>query len=151
MQTGWQVTAETESEIAICRAPGFDGTHPPRLIRPEDMSQETRGSSSNTRHICNILPETEPARFAAGGGGDRHRRATGPPIRLTSMIQMICRMRASWKKAVIIASTLSGFCAATFILMTARWMKPWPQGTGMVLVPRGYHPVGLRMDMKAII
>lgn len=61
MQTGWQVTAETESEIAICRAPGLDGTHPPRLIRPEDMSQETRGSGSNTRHICNILPETEPA------------------------------------------------------------------------------------------
>ena len=48
-------------EIAVCRAPGLDGAHPARLITPDDMSLEVRGSGSNTRHVCNILPETEPA------------------------------------------------------------------------------------------
>lgn len=61
MQTSWQLRAESDCEIAICRAPGLGGTHPPRLIRPEDMALETRGTGTNTRHVCNILPETEPA------------------------------------------------------------------------------------------
>ena len=60
-RTSWQVIAHTETEIAICRAPGITGEHPPRLILPEHMSLETRGEGTNTRHVCNILPETEPA------------------------------------------------------------------------------------------
>jgi len=59
--TDFKVTAESACEIAVCRAPGLDGEHPARLITPDDMSLEVRGSGSNTRHICNILPETEPA------------------------------------------------------------------------------------------
>jgi 5-deoxy-glucuronate isomerase len=61
MQTNWKVEATTASEVAICRAPGIDGVHPPRHITPDSMSLETRGSGANTRHVCNILPETEPA------------------------------------------------------------------------------------------
>lgn len=56
----YTVTATTNVELAICRAPGFR-SHPARLIRPETMSRETRGSGTNTRHVCNILPETEAA------------------------------------------------------------------------------------------
>lgn len=59
--TDFKVVAESACEIAVCRAPGLDGEHPARLITPDDMSLEVRGSGSNTRHICNILPETEPA------------------------------------------------------------------------------------------
>jgi 5-deoxy-glucuronate isomerase len=54
------VKASTKLELAVCRAPGF-GNHPARLIRPEEMSRETRGTGTNTRHVCNILPENEPA------------------------------------------------------------------------------------------
>jgi 5-deoxy-glucuronate isomerase len=61
MQTRWHVNAATASEIAICRAPGIEGKHPPRHIKPESMSLETRGHGSNTRHVCNILSEQEPA------------------------------------------------------------------------------------------
>lgn len=61
MHTSWSVAAISDCEIAICRAPGIEGKHPARLIRPEDMSLEVRGSGTNTRHVCNILPETEPA------------------------------------------------------------------------------------------
>ena len=61
MQTGWSVEALTDCDVAVCRAPGIDGKHPARVIHPEDMSLEVRGSGTNTRHVCNILPETEPA------------------------------------------------------------------------------------------
>lgn len=61
MKTGWQVEAGSDVELAISRAPGIDGKHPPRLIDPEKMSLETRGEGTNTRYVRNILPESEPA------------------------------------------------------------------------------------------
>ena len=61
MRTAWRVAAATACEIAICRAPGISGKHPARIIGPQNISRETRGQGSNTRHICNILPETEAA------------------------------------------------------------------------------------------
>lgn len=57
----WSVTAETEVELAVCSAPGLAGSHPPRLIGPDDVHQETRGKGSNVRHVTNIIPEWEPA------------------------------------------------------------------------------------------
>lgn len=61
MDCDWQVKAGSNVELAVCRAPGIDGLHPPRLISADNMPLETRGSGTNTRHVCNILPETEPA------------------------------------------------------------------------------------------
>jgi len=61
MKTAWRVEAGTDVELAVCRAPGTEGTLPPRLIGADSMPLETRGSGTNTRHVCNILPETEPA------------------------------------------------------------------------------------------
>lgn len=46
-------------EVAICSAPAA-GKHPPRLIRPGEVGEETRGQGSNTRHVRNILPDTSP-------------------------------------------------------------------------------------------
>lgn len=54
------VTAKTDLELAVCSAPGA-GNHPVRLIAPEDVGFEERGSGTNRRLIYNILPETEPA------------------------------------------------------------------------------------------
>ena len=59
--TSWQVTAHSACELAICHAPGIDGKYPARLIKPEDMPLETRGTGTNTRYVRNILPETAPA------------------------------------------------------------------------------------------
>lgn len=56
----FSVTAKTELELAVCSAPGKGG-HPVRLIAPEDVGFEERGSGTNRRLIYNILPETEPA------------------------------------------------------------------------------------------
>ena len=59
-QADWRVTAETDVELAVCSAPGT-GTLPPRAIPPEAVGLETRGTGTNTRHVRNILPEWEPA------------------------------------------------------------------------------------------
>jgi 5-deoxy-glucuronate isomerase len=57
----WKVEAVGDCELAVCTAPGKRGSHSVRVIGPENVSQEVRGKGSNTRHVTNILPETEPA------------------------------------------------------------------------------------------
>ena len=54
------VEALTGLELAVCSAPGL-GNFDARLITPEDITYETRGNGTNTRHVCNILPETADA------------------------------------------------------------------------------------------
>lgn len=61
-----QVTADTDAEIALCRSPagganGSESRYPLRLITPEDCSRETRGQGTNTRLVCNILLGNLPA------------------------------------------------------------------------------------------
>jgi len=55
-----QVAANTEAEIAIASAPG-SRARPARLIEPASMKRSVRGQGSNTRYVCDILPQTEPA------------------------------------------------------------------------------------------
>ena len=59
--TDWEVTAETELELAVCSAPGLGGGLPARVIGPDALGQEVRGKDTNTRFVTNILPEGEPA------------------------------------------------------------------------------------------
>jgi 5-deoxy-glucuronate isomerase len=59
-RAGWQVTAETALELAICSAPAT-GKLAPRVIAPDTLGQETRGRGTNVRYVTNILPESEPA------------------------------------------------------------------------------------------
>ena len=56
------VTATTNCELAVCSAPGA-GRLPPRLIRPDDVGEEVRGSGTNTRYIRNVLPASAPAEW----------------------------------------------------------------------------------------
>nr|WP_298249471.1 5-deoxy-glucuronate isomerase [uncultured Halomonas sp.] len=56
----YSVEATTDMELAVCSAQG-QGNHSPRLIAPGHIKRSTRGSGTNTRHIQDILPETEPA------------------------------------------------------------------------------------------
>ena len=54
------VEAVGDLEIAVANAPG-KGTHPVRLIRPENINTSQRGEGTNTRYVYDILPESEPA------------------------------------------------------------------------------------------
>ena len=57
----WRVEAAGDCELAVCSAPGKRGSHPVRVIAPEDISRDVRGKGSNTRYVTQILPETQPA------------------------------------------------------------------------------------------
>jgi 5-deoxy-glucuronate isomerase len=57
---GVRVTAQSAAEIGVASAPGT-GSTPARLIAPESMQRSARGKGSNTRYVCDILPQTAPA------------------------------------------------------------------------------------------
>ena len=57
---GYRVMALDEVELAVCTAPGTAGAEP-RLIPEAEMSREVRGQGTNTRYVRNILPQDRPA------------------------------------------------------------------------------------------
>lgn len=56
----YEVVASGPVELAVCTAPGSGEGHP-RLIAESAMSREVRGEGTNTRYVRNILPQTELA------------------------------------------------------------------------------------------
>ncbi|WP_116141392.1 5-deoxy-glucuronate isomerase [Trinickia diaoshuihuensis] len=54
------VRAERDAEIGVASAPA-EGRYPARLIEPSQMKRSVRGKGANTRYVCDILPQTEPA------------------------------------------------------------------------------------------
>ena len=59
-RTKLTVTAKTETELAVGGAPA-KGELPVRLIEPANMRRLSRGKGTNTRHVCEVLPEGQPA------------------------------------------------------------------------------------------
>ncbi|MCH7863982.1 MAG: 5-deoxy-glucuronate isomerase [Proteobacteria bacterium] len=58
--SSWTVTARTDVELAVCSAPGGGDGRTERLIEAAEMGTETRGKGANTRHVRNILPDSDP-------------------------------------------------------------------------------------------
>lgn len=56
----FSIAAATKVDVALCSAPGRPG-RPARIIASETMSREVRGQKTNTRYVRNILPQTEAA------------------------------------------------------------------------------------------
>jgi 5-deoxy-glucuronate isomerase len=54
------VRAERDAELGVASAPA-EGRYGMRLIEPSQMKRSVRGKSLNTRYVCDILPQTEPA------------------------------------------------------------------------------------------
>ncbi len=52
----WQAIAATDCTLAVCSAPGKGG-HEARLIGPDDIGDEVRGTGANTRYIHPIAME----------------------------------------------------------------------------------------------
>ncbi len=59
-QTKLTITAGTDLELAVAGAPA-KGELQPRLIEPATMRRSVRGKGSNTRYVCDILPQDHPA------------------------------------------------------------------------------------------
>jgi 5-deoxy-glucuronate isomerase len=54
------VTAKTDAELGVAGAPA-KGELPARLIEPASIRRSVRGKPGNTRYVCDILPQDEPA------------------------------------------------------------------------------------------
>jgi len=138
----WSVTAETPLELAVCSAPA-EGGLPARVISPSDVGQETRGKGTNTRHVRNILPVGSDAEsllvvevITPGGHWSSyppHKHDTNDPPRETLLEETYYHRLARG----------AGFAIQRVYTDDGSLDETLAVGDGdVVLVPRGYHPVG---------
>lgn len=136
------VTASDRCEIAICTAPGT-GAGESRRIAPDRMSVEHRGQGTNARRVRNILPETEPAEsllitevITPGGHWSSyppHRHDEDAEPRVTALEETYYhRLQPPQGFAFQRVYTDDRSIDETLCV----------EDGDVVLVPRGYHPVG---------
>ncbi|MCR6662875.1 MAG: 5-deoxy-glucuronate isomerase [Luteimonas sp.] len=138
----YTVVAKDDVELAICTAPGT-GHGAPRRIDDAEMSREVRGVGTNTRHVRNILPETQPADgllvvevvTPAGHWSSYppHKHDTATPGEETILEETYYhrthpRQGFAFQRVYSDDRTLDEAIAV--------------EDGDVVLVPRGYHPVG---------
>jgi 5-deoxy-glucuronate isomerase len=138
----WSVTAHGPVELAVCTAPGT-GAGAPRLIDPTRMSREVRGKDTNTRYVRNILPETEAAEsllvvevITPGGHWSSyppHKHDTATPTEETQLEETYYhRLDPPQGFAIQRVYTDDRSLDETISV----------EDGDVVMVPRGYHPVG---------
>ncbi len=138
----YAVTAETPLELAVCSAPG-EGRLPARLIAPEAVGMETRGTGTNTRHVRNILPQEAPAEsllivevITPGGHWSsypphKHDRDALPE---ESFLEEIYYHRVNPPQGFAFQRVYTDDRSIDQTMTV--------EDGDCVLVPRGYHPVG---------
>lgn len=138
----FEITARTDAEIAIGAAPG-EGGGEARFIAPSAISKEARGTGTNTRYVRNILPESEAAQslliaevITPGGNWSsypphKHDRLAPPE---ESALEEIYYHRLN---------PAQGFAFQRVYTDDRSLDETVSVEDGdVVLVPRGYHPVG---------
>jgi 5-deoxy-glucuronate isomerase len=136
------ITARRAAEVAICSAPGT-GAGRARLITPDRMARETRGQGTNTRFVRNILPETEPAEslliaevITPSGNWSSYpphkHDADTPPLETALEETYYHRLNPPQGFAFQRVYTDDRSLDETVCV----------EDGDVVLVPRGYHPVG---------
>jgi 5-deoxy-glucuronate isomerase len=137
-----RVHAVTEAEIALCSAPSA-ATGEPRAIPGERMPKEVRGEATNRRFVRNVLPETEPAErllvvevITPGGHWSSyppHKHDTNTPPAETQLEETYYhRLNPPQGFALQRVYTDDRSLDETVCV----------EDGDVVLVPRGYHPVG---------
>jgi 5-deoxy-glucuronate isomerase len=141
-QSTWRLRAETACEVAVCSAPA-KGVLPARLIAPDAVGQETRGKGTNVRHVRNILPDTAAAEallvvevITPGGHWSSyppHKHDTDDAPRETYLEESYYHRLAR-----------PGGFAVQRVYTDDRSLDETMAvaDRDVVLVPRGYHPVG---------
>ena len=138
----WTVTATTPVELAVCSAPS-GGKLPPRRIQPEEMSREVRGVGTNTRYVRSILPETAPADSllvveALTPGG--HWSSYPPHKHDTATLGEETALEETYYHRL---NPPQGFAFQRVYTDDRSLDQTMAVENGdVVLVPRGYHPVG---------
>jgi len=138
----FSVQALTAVELAIGTAPGSAGGTA-RLIAPDCMNREVRGQGTNQRFVRNILPETEPAEsllvvevITPGGHWSSyppHKHDTATEGEETALEETYYhRLNPPQGFAVQRVYTDDRSIDETISV----------EDGDVVMVPRGYHPVG---------
>lgn len=138
--TDYAVNAVSDAEIAICTAPG-SGSGKARVIRSTDV--EIRGKGTNTRHVRNILSDKDEAE--------------------SLLVVEVITPGGHWSSYPPHKHDRDAFPEETFLEETYYHRLSPPQGFAfqrvytderdidetmavedgnVVMVPRGYHPVG---------
>ena len=139
----WTLHAETDCEIAVCSAPA-EGGLPPRAIPASDVGQETRGKGTNTRYVRNILPDTSPhaecvlvVEVITPGG---HWSSYPPHKHDTDDFPRETLLEETYYHRL---KRGSGFAFQRVYTDDGSLDESMAVHDGdVVLVPRGYHPVG---------
>ena len=137
-----EVIAKTVVELAVCTAPGT-GAGRARVIDAARMSREVRGVDTNTRYVRNILPETEPAEgllvvevITPGGHWSSyppHKHDTATEAEETALEETYYhRLQPPQGFAIQRVYTDDRSLDETISV----------EDGDVVMVPRGYHPVG---------
>jgi 5-deoxy-glucuronate isomerase len=138
----YAITARTPLEIAIGSAPGEKGGEA-RLIPADSISRETRGQGTNTRYVRNILPETERADslliaevITPGGNWSsypphKHDRLAEPD---ESHLEEVYYHRLNPPQGFAFQRVYTDDRSLDETVSV--------EDGDVVLVPRGYHPVG---------
>jgi len=140
--TAYRITATSDAEIAVCTAPGT-GAGQPRVIAPGDVGLETRGSGTNKRFVRNILDDKAEAE--------------------SLLVVEVITPGGHWSSYPPHKHDRDAFPTETFLEETYYHRLSPPQGFAfqrvytddraidetmavedgdVVMVPRGYHPVG---------
>ena len=138
--TQYAITAASDAEVAVCTAPGT-GAGKVRVIRSEEI--EVRGKGSNTRHVRNILSDRDEAE--------------------SLLVVEVITPGGNWSSYPPHKHDRDAFPEETFLEETYYHRLSPPQGFAfqrvytddreidetmtvedgdVVMVPRGYHPVG---------
>lgn len=138
----YRILALSDLEVAICTAPGT-GKGAVRLIPPDAVGQEVRGKGTNTRYVRNILPDSAEAE--------------------SLLVVEVITPGGHWSSYPPHKHDRDAFPEETFLEETYYHRLSPPQGFAfqrvytddrsidetmavedgdVVMVPRGYHPVG---------
>jgi 5-deoxy-glucuronate isomerase len=136
-----RVEAHGAAEVALCSAPG-GADLPARLITPEQMAPSQRGSGSNTRYVCDILPQSAAAahllvvevRTPAG-----HSSSYPPHKHDADRIPAESVLEETYFHKI---DPPQGFAfQRVYTDDRAIDVALAPEDGDLVMVPRGYHPV----------
>jgi 5-deoxy-glucuronate isomerase len=135
-----RLTPGTHCELAVGSAPAV-GRYAPRVIRPEDVHEEVRGTGTNTRYVYDILPESAEAESllvvevrTPGGHWSSY-----PPHKHDTAVGGESQLEEIYYHRL---SRPGGFAFQRVFTDDRSLDETMPvEDRDLVLVPRGYHPV----------
>jgi 5-deoxy-glucuronate isomerase len=135
----FHVVAESSAQVAVCTAPAAPGGEA-RVVDPATITKEVRGTGTNTRYVRNILPQARSLLvvevITPGGHWSSyppHKHDTATPGEETALEEVYYHrlhppQGFAFQRVYTDDRSLDETCCV--------------HDGDVVLVPRGYHPVG---------